>query len=67
MPQMSGRELAEHLLAARPDLKVLYMSGYTNDVIARHGLLDSATALLQKPFTQESLGRKVRAVLDREE
>jgi len=67
MPQMGGRELAERLLAARPDLKVLYMSGYTSDVVARHGLLDAGIALLQKPFTQESLGRKVRAVLDREE
>jgi two-component system cell cycle sensor histidine kinase/response regulator CckA len=65
MPQMSGRELAERLKAARPDLKVLYMSGYTSDVIARHGLLDADTALLQKPFTLDGLGRKVRAVLDR--
>jgi PAS domain S-box-containing protein len=64
MPQMSGRELAEQLQASRPDLKVLYMSGYTNDVIARHGVLDSAIAFLQKPFTPDSLGRKVRAVLD---
>jgi len=65
MPHMSGRELAERLKAARPDLKVLYMSGYPNDVIARHGLLEADTVLLQKPFTSESLGRKVRAVLDR--
>ena len=64
MPQMSGRELAEQLKTARPDLKVLYMSGYTNDVIARHGVLDSETAFLQKPFTADSLGRKVRIVLD---
>jgi len=65
MPHMSGRELAERLTAMRPDLKVLYMSGYTDDVIARHGLLEADTVLLQKPFTSDSLGRKVRAVLDR--
>jgi PAS domain S-box-containing protein len=64
MPQMSGRELADQLKAARPDLKVLYMSGYTHDVIARHGVLDSETAFLQKPFTHDALGRKVRALLD---
>ena len=64
MPQMSGRQLAEQLRAARPDLKVLYMSGYSHDVIARHGVLDSETAFLQKPFTHDTLGRKVRAVLD---
>ena len=64
MPQMSGRELADQLKAARPDLKVLYMSGYTHDVIARHGVLDSETAFLQKPFTHDALGRKLRALLD---
>ncbi len=66
MPQMSGRELAERLTAVRPDLKVLYMSGYTNDVVARHGLLEPGVALLQKPFTADGLGRRVRAALDRE-
>jgi len=64
MPQMSGSELAEDLKARRPDLKVLYISGYTDDVIARHGILDTGTELLQKPFTPESLGRKVRSLLD---
>ncbi len=66
MPQMSGRELAERLREARPDLKVLYMSGYTNDVIARHGVLEAEVAFLQKPFAAESLGRKVRTVLDQD-
>jgi PAS domain S-box-containing protein len=64
MPQMSGRELADELKALRPDLKVLFMSGYTDDVIAQHGILDLATEFLQKPFTHETLGRKVREVLD---
>lgn len=64
MPQMSGRELAQDLQAQRPQLKVLYMSGYADDVIARHGILDPATELLQKPFTPDSLGRKVRSLFD---
>jgi CheY-like chemotaxis protein len=64
MPQMSGRELAEQLRAMRPELRVLYMSGYTHDVIARHGVLDSETAFLQKPFTPDTLGRKIRTLLD---
>ncbi len=64
MPQMSGRELAERLRAMRPDLPVLYISGYTGDVIARHGILESDAAFLQKPFTLAELGRKVRAVLN---
>jgi len=48
----------------RPDIKVLYMSGYTDDTIIRHGMLDPKTAFLQKPFTPEDLRRKVRDVLD---
>lgn len=67
MPRMSGRELAETLQASRPNLAVLYMSGYADDVIARHGVLDSSTALVQKPFTADTLARKVRAALDRKE
>jgi FixJ family two-component response regulator len=64
MPHMSGRELAGKLAALRPSLKILYISGYTDEVIARHGVLQSDAALLEKPFTRESLGLKVRSVLD---
>jgi len=64
MPQMGGRELAQRLTALRPDLKVLYMSGYTSDAIVHHGILDPDTAFLQKPFTPDGLAVKVREVLD---
>lgn len=64
MPQMNGREVAEGLLRVRPDVKVLYMSGYTEDAILRHGVLTPGTNFLQKPFTPESLVEKVREVLD---
>jgi len=64
MPRVSGRELAEQLTRARPDLKVLYASGYTDDSVVRHGILELGTAYLQKPFSPESLARKVRDVLD---
>ncbi len=64
MPQMSGRELAERLSTLRPGLKVLYMTGYTEDAIVRHGMTTSGVVCLQKPFGPESLARKVREVLD---
>jgi len=64
MPQMSGREVAQRLTRSRPELKVLYMSGYTDDSILRHGVLDEEIAFLHKPFTPEALTRKVREVLD---
>jgi two-component system cell cycle sensor histidine kinase/response regulator CckA len=65
MPEMSGRVLAGHLAKVRPAAKVLYMSGYMGDAIARHGMLEAGVAYLQKPFTIESLTQKVREVLDR--
>jgi PAS domain S-box-containing protein len=64
MPQMSGRELAEQLTGILPNLKVLYMSGYTDDAIVRHGLLDASLSFIQKPFDAASAARKVREVLD---
>ena len=64
MPQMSGRELAQHLGRARPDMRVLFMSGYTDNAIVRHGVLEAGTAFLSKPFTPDALAAKVREVLD---
>lgn len=64
MPEMSGRELTEQFASLRPDAKVLYMSGYTDDAIVRHGILGPGIAYLQKPFSPETLARKVREVLD---
>ena len=64
MPQMSGRELAERVVATRPSLRVLFMSGYTDDAIVRHGLLDEKLNFIQKPFDSATVARKVREVLD---
>jgi two-component system, cell cycle sensor histidine kinase and response regulator CckA len=64
MPQMNGRTLAEHLGAIRPNLKCLYMSGYTADVIAHQGILDAGVNFIQKPFGSDDFASKVRQVLD---
>ena len=64
MPGMNGRQLVEALHARTPGVRVLYMSGYTDDDIVRRGLLTSNVSFLQKPFTAKSLGRRVRSVLD---
>jgi two-component system, cell cycle sensor histidine kinase and response regulator CckA len=64
MPEMSGRELAEQFAKLKPHAKVLFMSGYTDDAIVRHGVLRPGTAYLQKPFSPDTLARKVREVLD---
>ena len=64
MPQMNGRELADRLVQVRPELKVLFMSGYTENAIVHHGILDSGVAYIQKPIVPESLARRVREVLD---
>ena len=64
MPQMSGRELAEHIATLRPNLPVLFMSGYTDDAIVRHGLLDEKLNFIQKPFDSATVARKVRELLD---
>jgi two-component system, cell cycle sensor histidine kinase and response regulator CckA len=64
LTQMNGRELAQKLLPIRPEMKVLFMSGYSEEAIAQHGVLNPGTEFLQKPFTTEALIRKVREVLD---
>jgi PAS domain S-box-containing protein len=64
MPVMSGTELAQHLAALRPAMKVLFMSGYTNDTVALRRIAEGEIPLLEKPFTTEALARQVRAALD---
>ena len=65
MPGMSGRAVAQAISAARPETRILYASGYTDEAIARHGVLDPGTDFIQKPFSPDDLARRVREVLDR--
>ena len=64
MPEMNGRDLAKNLLSLYPDLKRLFMSGYTANVIAHHGVLDEGVQFIQKPFSKQDLAIKVREALD---
>jgi PAS domain S-box-containing protein len=65
MPQMSGRALAEAVVSERPEMKVLFMSGYTDDAIIRHGVLEPGISFIEKPFAPRALAAKIREVLDR--
>jgi len=64
MPRVSGREVAEHMAALQPSVKILFLSGYTDDAVVRHGIAEADMAFLQKPFSPVSLATKVREVLD---
>jgi len=64
MPDMNGRELSEQIAAREPDMKVIFMSGYTDNVITHHGVTDPGVNFIQKPFSVKALAAKVREVLD---
>jgi DNA-binding NtrC family response regulator len=64
MPGMSGRELRDHILTLRPGLKVIFMFGYTDDAVIRHGLSKKEMNFIQKPFSMNALAQKVREVLN---
>jgi CheY-like chemotaxis protein len=66
MPKISGKEVAEQLKTIHPETKVLFMSGYTDEAIVHHGIVDSTIAFIQKPFSEHALAHKVREVLDSE-
>lgn len=63
LPEMNGPQLAEHLLGKRPQLKILYMSGYTNGILSEHAFRASEAAFIEKPFSQQAISRKVRQCL----
>ncbi|MFO7986456.1 MAG: response regulator [Desulfatiglandaceae bacterium] len=67
LPEMSGKELAEKITGLRPDIKVLFMSGYTADIIGRHGVLDEGVSFIEKPFSLGRLARRVREAIESEE
>ena len=64
MPGMSGRLLAEKILEARPQTRIVYMTGYTDDMVVQHKVLEPGVKVLQKPFTKVDLAQKVRSTLD---
>jgi DNA-binding NarL/FixJ family response regulator len=64
MPRMSGPELAQQLMKLRPEMKVIFMSGYTEQAVVKHGVLDAAAVYLSKPLVPAVLARRVREVLD---
>jgi CheY-like chemotaxis protein len=64
LPGMSGRELVDRVTKEKPEMRVLFMSGYSDEAVARHGILEPGLAFLQKPFSRDGLVRKVRDVLD---
>ena len=64
MPEMNGRRLVEHLMSVRPHMKCLYMSGYTADVIAHHGIIDKGVSFIRKPFSLSEIAFKIRETLD---
>ena len=65
MPKMGGKELSDRIKAVRPEIKVLFTSGFTSDAIVHQGILDSGVVLLQKPFSPSRLAQRVREVLDK--
>ena len=64
MPEVNGRVLAERLGALAPEMRILFMSGYSDEAVHRHGVLGAQSAFLEKPFSERTLARKVREVLD---
>jgi YesN/AraC family two-component response regulator len=66
MPKISGKQVAEQLKEIHPETKVLFMSGYTDEAIVHHGIVDSNIAFIQKPFSERALAEKIREVLDSE-
>ncbi len=65
MPEMNGRDLARQITAIYPDIRLLFISGYTANVIAHHGILDDGVAFMQKPFSMADMTAKVREILDK--
>ena len=64
MPKISGKELATQLAVSRPEMKIIFMSGYTDDLISHHGVLDTSVTLINKPIIPAKLAKIIRNVLD---